>query len=164
MQLYIPQITGMKFGQLIHYKIIKFFLEKSYTRCSWKSITRPSFKKFKIECINLKYISSYQDFPKIKKGSGSNLPALFSTLFLEKSFSLIIYHYLKTFILLLPLLGNRFIVIVSQPCCEIVDFEIDLIFLFKTFFLHDQNVKTKIWISWQWKELFRWNKKRFHLF
>ena len=88
-------------------------------------------------------MSSYQDFPKIKKGSGSNLPALFYALFLEKSFSLIIYHYLKHFILLLSLLGNRFSVIVSQPCCEIVDFEIDLIFLFKTFFLHDQKSRQK---------------------
>ena len=29
------------------------------------------------------------------------------------------------------------------------------------FFLHAQKVKTKIEISWEWKELLRWNKKHF---
>ena len=35
------------------------------------------------------------------------------------------------------------------------------IFLIKLFFLHDQKVKTKIEMSWKWKELLRWNGKHF---
>ena len=35
------------------------------------------------------------------------------------------------------------------------------IFLVKALFLHDQKVKTKIQISWEWKKLKRWNKKHF---
>ena len=38
------------------------------------------------------------------------------------------------------------------------------IFLIKSFFLHDQNVETKIQISREWKELLRWNKKHFSSF
>ena len=41
-------------------------------------------------------------------------------------------------------------------------FEINLIFVIKPFFLHDQNVTIKILISWERKELLRSNKK--HLF
>ena len=36
------------------------------------------------------------------------------------------------------------IVIVCEPGCDVRNFEINLIFLIKPFFLHDQNVKTKI--------------------
>ena len=39
-----------------------------------------------------------------------------------------------------------------------------LFFLIKPFFLHEQNVKTKIWISWERKELLRSNKKHFSSF
>ena len=30
--------------------------------------------------------------------------------------------------------------------------------------IQDQKVKTKTWISWEWKELLRWNKKHFSSF
>ena len=37
-----------------------------------------------------------------------------------------------------------------------------LSYLFFFFFLmHDQKVKTKTYLSWEWKELLRWNKKHF---
>ena len=42
---------------------------------------------------------------------------------------------------------------------DVINFEINLIFPINPSFLHDQKVKTKIWISWEWKELLRWNKK-----
>ena len=45
-----------------------------------------------------------------------------------------------------------------------MDFEINFIFLIKLFFLHDQEVMTKTSISWEWKELLRWNKKHFSSF
>ena len=42
-----------------------------------------------------------------------------------------------------------------------MDFEINLIFLTEPVFLHDQKVMTKTYISWERKELLRWNKKQF---
>ena len=42
-----------------------------------------------------------------------------------------------------------------------MNFEINLIFLIKPFFLHDQKVMIKTWISWERKELLRWNKQHF---
>ena len=70
-----------------------------------------------------------------------------------------------SFIVWLPLLreilGNMCIVIVYQPGCEVMHFEVNLIFLIKSFFLHDQKVITKNEMSWERKELWRWNKKHF---
>ena len=45
-----------------------------------------------------------------------------------------------------------------------MDFEINLFFLNESFFLHDQKVKTKTEISWEQKELSRWNDKHFSSF
>ena len=45
-----------------------------------------------------------------------------------------------------------------------MDFEINLNFLIEPFLLHDQKVMTKVQISWEQKELLRWNKKHFLLF
>ena len=40
-----------------------------------------------------------------------------------------------------------------------MDFEIYLVFLIELFFLHDQKVMAKTWISWKQKKLLRWNEK-----
>ena len=45
--------------------------------------------------------------------------------------------------LLLEILGNMCFAIVSEPGCDVIDFEINLIFLMEPFFLHDQKVMTK---------------------
>ena len=66
--------------------------------------------------------------------------------------------------LFLQILDNMYIVIVCLPGCDVINFEINLIFLTKMLFLHDQKGKTKILISWEQKELLRWNKKHFSLF
>ena len=42
-----------------------------------------------------------------------------------------------------------------------MNFEVNLIFLIKPFFLHDQKVVTKTKISWEWKELLIWIEKHF---
>ena len=47
------------------------------------------------------------------------------------------------FLLLLEILGNICIAIVSFPGCGFINFKINLIFLVKPDFLHDQNVKAK---------------------
>ena len=46
--------------------------------------------------------------------------------------------------LLLEKLRNMCIAIVCYPGCDVMDFEINLIFLIETFFLHNQKVQTKI--------------------
>ena len=56
------------------------------------------------------------------------------------------------------------IAIVCYPCCDVMDFEINLIFLIEPFFLHEQKDMKKNWISWERKELLRWNKKHFSSF
>ena len=61
--------------------------------------------------------------------------------------------------LLLEILGNMCIAIVYLESCDVIYFEINLIFLIKPFFLTDQKVKTKIQISWEWNELLTWAKK-----
>ena len=69
----------------------------------------------------------------------------------------------QNFIVSLPLLceisGNMSIKIVYKPGCDVTNFAVNLIFLIKPFFLHDQKAVTKTKISSERKELLRWNKK-----
>ena len=61
------------------------------------------------------------------------------------------------FIVWLPflceVLGNMCIVIVSKPGWDVMNFEVNLIFLIKHSFLHDQKVLTKGLISWERKSI-----------
>ena len=72
------------------------------------------------------------------------------------------------FIVCLPLLceilDNTCTAIVCKPSCHVMNFEVNLVFLIKSFFLHDQNVMTKTEISWEQKELLRRKKKDFSSF
>ena len=58
---------------------------------------------------------------------------------------------LQNVIVWLPLLceifGDMCIAIVCKPGCDVMNFEVNLIFLIKPFFLHDQKVVTKTSIS-----------------
>ena len=40
-------------------------------------------------------------------------------------------------------LGNMFIVIVRKPGCDVLNFEVSLIYIIKPFFLHEQKDMTK---------------------
>ena len=51
--------------------------------------------------------------------------------------------FIAWFPLLLEILGNMCIAIVCYAGCDVMDFEINLIFLIESFFLHDQKVMTK---------------------
>ena len=156
---------AMKFGQLIEYNLTNIFLERSYTKCGGEIIPRPFFKKSKlslrmniikfyifcfyclpswglskvietklhITCIYLK-----QSFLKNKKRSGTGTRASFSVWFLKKNISLVMFFYL-----------TKFQCVVA--CCNSLltrlwrnKFWINLIFLNKPFFLHNQKFKTKI--------------------
>ena len=54
--------------------------------------------------------------------------------------------------------------IVRKPGCDVMNFEVNLIFLIKLFFLYDQNVVVKSSISLEQKKLLRRNKKCFSSF
>ena len=54
--------------------------------------------------------------------------------------------------------------IVCEPGCDAMNFEVNLIFLIKLFFMHDQNAVTKTEISRERKKLLRQNKKHFSSF
>ena len=45
--------------------------------------------------------------------------------------------------LLCEILGNTCIAIVCKPGCDVIKFEVNLIFQIKLFFLHDQKIMTK---------------------
>ena len=49
---------------------------------------------------------------------------------------------------------NMWIVIVCESVCDVMNHERNIACLIKPVVLHDQKVKTKIWISWEWKELY----------
>ena len=45
--------------------------------------------------------------------------------------------------LLSEILGNMCIALVCKPGCDVLNFEVNLFFLIKPFFLHDQKVVTQ---------------------
>ena len=141
----------MKFGQLVKYNMKNIFLEKLFTKCGGETITRPFSK---IENISESIAKSYMQFVYIvcQVESCQNIlklsyrPLAFTS---YKSPYLILFYFINwpNFIAWLPLsrgmLGNICVVTVCQPGCEVISFEINLIFLIRPFFLHDQKVKTK---------------------
>ena len=66
--------------------------------------------------------------------------------------------------LLLEIWSNMCTAIVCFPGCDVIKFDINLIFLIEQFFLHDQKAKKKNLLSLELKELLRWNKKHFSSF
>ena len=116
----------------------------------------------KLRCRPLAF-TSYKAFLKIKKRSGTSLLALFSTWFLKKIISLVIFCYLIKFhylvALLREMLGNLCITIVCEAGCDFLNFEINFIFLIKPFPLNDEKVRTKIKIPWWRAELLKLNRK-----
>ena len=107
-------------------------------------------------------------FDFLGKGLVIVFPAHFLYDFLTKRFFMLYSVNWTNFIaclsLLLEILGNMCIAIVYYPGCDVMDFGINLIFLIEPFFLNDQKVMTKTLISWERKELLRWNKEYFSSF
>ena len=88
------------------------------------------------------------NFDFLDKGLGIVSPAHFVDDFSTKMFRMLYSINLPNFIawlpLLLQILGNICIAIVGYPGCDVMDFEINLIFLIEPFFLHDQKFITNI--------------------
>ena len=80
-------------------------------------------------------------FLKKTKRSGTSLPALFSAWILKKNISRYILlpglDLIVWSLLFREILGNECIV-VFEPGCDVINFEINLIFLIKPFFLYNQ--------------------------
>ena len=68
----------------------------------------------------------------------------FSTKMLLMLYSINWPNFIAWLPLLLEILGNICIAIVFYPGCDVMDIEIDLIFLVVPFFLHDRKVMTNI--------------------
>ena len=85
--------------------------------------------------------------------------------FRRKIFILLYFIDWPNFIVWLPLpceiLGDICIAIVCKPGCEVMNFKVNIIFLIKQFFLHDQKVVTKTKIFGEQTELVRWKKEHF---
>ena len=87
------------------------------------------------------------NFDFLDKGLGIVSAAHFVYDFSTKMFLMLYSINWPNFIAWLPLplemLGSMCIEIVCYPGCDVMDFEINLIFLIKSFLLHDQKVMTK---------------------
>ena len=87
------------------------------------------------------------NFDFLDKGLGIVSPAHFVYDFSTKMFLMLYSINWPNFIVWLPLLleilSNMCIAIICYPGCDVIDFEINLIFLIEPFFLHDQKVMTK---------------------
>ena len=62
--------------------------------------------------------------------------------------------------LLLETLGHVFVTIICFPGCDIINFEINLVFLIKPFFYMTENSRKKIKYV-ENRKILRWNKKHF---
>ena len=121
----------MEFGQLVEYNMRTIFLEKSFSKCGEETIPRLFSKNSKlnqnlwINCLkfHIVFFLVYQveGYQIILKLSCRSLPFPIR-----------------------KILDNICIVIVFQPGCDVMKFEMNLIFLIKPLILYDQKVKTKI--------------------
>ena len=103
-----------------------------YLKLSWRSFA----------------LTLYKTFLKNRNRSGTSLPAPFYAWFLKKNISVVPFYYLTKFQYLAVFTSWDIGQYVYSKCLLTgiwgQKFEINLIFLIKPFFIHDQNVKTKI--------------------
>ena len=119
---------------------LKWYVVCFYCMASW-GLSKNIETKLQTTCFHL--ILRWVFF---KKRSLITLPH-FSHNFWRKIFLLLCSINWPNFIVWLPLLceilGNMCIAIVCKPGCDVMNFEVNLIFLIKPFFLHNQKVVTK---------------------
>ena len=106
----------------------------------------------------------YAQFRYIRKGSGNCCSTTFYVQFHVLLYSINWPHFIVWLSLPLEILSNMCNLIVCLLGCDVINFEINLNLSNQAIFLHDQKVKTKNEISWERKELLRWNKKHFPSF
>ena len=95
--------------------------------------------------------TTFKTLLKRKRRSGASLPVPLSTWFCKKNISHLYSINWPNFIVWLPLLlgilGNISVVIICFPVYDLINFEINLTFLIKSFSCMTKEVKTKIKIS-----------------
>ena len=146
----------MKFGQLIEYNMRKIFLEKPYKKCGGETIPRLFSKKSNWACLWINPVKFYtvcfycmriEDYRSILKLSCRSLALTsykvlkkpkcclphFYQDFWRKMFLLLHFinwpNFIAWLLLLREVLTNMCIVIVWWPDCDVINFEINLIFL-----------------------------------
>ena len=148
-----------KFGQLIECSTRRnIFLEKSYAKCGGEISPRPFSKKPNLAIslhqwsrvlynLFLLYGNVSEDYRNILKLTCRPLVLTSYCNFWIKICLLLYGINWPNFIVWLPLLceilSNMRIAIVCKLGCDAMNFEVKLIFLTKSFFLHDQKVVTK---------------------
>ena len=109
-------------------------------------------------------IQRYTQFQFSRKGSRTSSPPHFVYDFSRIMFLMLYSINWPNFILWIPLLlqilGNIYIRIVCQPGCDVINFEINLIFLIKPFCYMTKNQGKNLNIL-RTKMFLRWNKKHF---
>ena len=146
----------MKFGQLIGCYMRNIFLEKSYTKCGGWTSPRSFSEKLKLNILWINSLSFYTVCFYCMQSWGpskymkTNLKTtcfyLILSFFLhnlkKKYSSCCILLNWPSFIVWLLLLREMLdkicIVIVYWPGCDVINFQVNLIFLIKFSFLHDQ--------------------------
>ena len=134
----------MKFGPLIEYNLRN-------TTCGGETICRPKNQNRAYLWINILKLYIYIFCFDFSASRGTSLPASFSAWFLNKNVSPHIFIYLTKSQYLVAFTSwdiGQYVYCNSLLTrlwrCDVINFEINLIFLIKTFFLHDQKVNTKI--------------------
>ena len=137
----------MKFSQLIECNMRNIFLEKSYTECDGEISPRLFSEKWKLsisldQLSKIFYsfvfiVSQVEDYRNILELSWAHLLSYYALCSINWS------NFIAWLSLLCETLGDMFIGIVRKPGCDVMNFEVKLIFLIKLNFLHDQNVVKK---------------------
>ena len=138
----------MKFGQLIECNMRNILLEILYTKCSGETSPRvEAIEKYWNLAADHLLSHHLKILEKIKRGLKLLSLSHFLCSFWGKIFLLSYSTNWPNFIDWLPLfceiLGNIRIAIVCKPSCDVINFEINLIFLIKPLLLHDQKFVTK---------------------
>ena len=131
--------------------ILAFILGKREWSTTWfyyiSIALKLAFNRNKLFKILHYWSRDLLNFDFLDKGLGIVSPAYFVYDFSTKMFLMLYSINWPNFIawlpLLLEILGNICIAIVCYPGCDVMDFEINLIFLIEPFFLHDQKAMTK---------------------
>ena len=124
-------------------------------------LTWELLKYIKLSCRPLTF-ALYKPFLNNEKGSGISLPASLSAWFSKKKFILLFYVNWPDFIawlfLLCEILGNMWIVIVCKPRCDVINYEINLIFLIQPFFPTWPKIRDKNLNIFRTKRAFKMKK------
>ena len=108
-------------------------------------------------CLFLPHIKLFE---KIKRGLGLASLSHFLYNFWKKIFLSLYYinypNFIACFSLFCKILSSMSNPVVCWPVFDVMNFEMNFIFLTKPFLLHDKKVKTKSEISWGRNKLLRW--------